>query len=185
MREHYYFIMFCRKIQQISQSFPRPKARKKRPPIGGRCALASCKGIKSRRSGKGPDGGGKGVFCGHAAAKRAMVTPPPKRATSLCKPSLRQRPEHGVRLFTFGRIAAPRNVCGTAAEVSPLRKPRARQDLQRISSPQGNSTAGKNLRYSVLRDISRLCFITKSIIGAEPLHLQRVREVRKIGNLPY
>lgn len=80
MREHSYFIMFCRKIQQLSQSFPRPKARKKRPPIGGRCALASCKGIKSRRSGKGPDGGGKGVFCGHAAAKRAMVTPPPKKS---------------------------------------------------------------------------------------------------------
>lgn len=177
--------MFCRKIQQLSQSFPRPKARKKRPPIGGRCALASCKGIKFRRSGKGPDGGGKGVFCGRFAANFVWDTPPPKMKHFCCRHSFRRQPEHKVRFFSDGRIATPHNVCGTAAEVSPLRKPRARQDLQRISSPQGNSTAGKNLRYSVLRDISRLCFITKSIIGAEPLHLQRVREVRKIGNLPY
>lgn len=63
--------------------------------------------------------------------------------TFLCKASFRRQPEHEVRLFSNGRIAAPRNVCGTAADASLLRNPSRGNFLQRISSPQGNSTAGK------------------------------------------
>lgn len=89
------------------------------------------------------------ICVGYAAARKKH---------SACKLSFRQQPEHRVRFFSEGRIAAPHNVCGTAAAASRLRHSLARQCLQGISSPQGNSTAGKNLRYSVLRDISRRRF---------------------------
>lgn len=112
------------------------------------------------------------ICVGYAAARKKH---------SACKLSFRQQPEHRVRFFSEGRIAAPHNVCGTAAAASRLRHSLARQCLQGISSPQGNSTAGKNLRYSVLRDISRRRF-KKTIIGTGPWHLQRVRAARKIGN---
>ena len=130
---------------------------------------------------------GKGVFCGHAARKKGngyaaaeksdiplQTVPPATAGTRECA------------FFTFGRIAAPRQrLRNRRRGLTVAQTPRAAGSAEDKQPRRGNSTAGKNLRYSVLRDISRLCFIAKSIIGAEPLHLQRVREVRKIGNLPY